>query len=63
MDSRELLPRATAAGVTYIPGASYFVGAATGRGARNLRLAFSFLPPGELTEGIRRLGRAIEAER
>ncbi len=57
LNAGELLPRATDAGVTYIPGASYF---ARGDGRRNLRLAFSFLPPDQLTEGIRRLGRVIQ---
>jgi DNA-binding transcriptional MocR family regulator len=56
LDAGALLPKATAAGVSYIPGASYF---ARGDGRRNLRLSFSFLPPPDLTEGIRRLGRAI----
>ncbi|MDQ3700837.1 MAG: PLP-dependent aminotransferase family protein [Chloroflexota bacterium] len=55
-DATALLPRATAAGVSYIPGASYF---AHGDGRRHLRLAFSFLPPAELTEGVRRLCRVI----
>lgn len=55
-DAGALLPRATAAGVSYIPGASYF---ARGDGRRNLRVAFSFLPPEQLVEGVRRLCRAI----
>lgn len=56
MDAVELLPRATEAGVTYIPGTSYFAG---GGGARHLRLAFSFLPPDQLAEGVRRLSSVI----
>ena len=32
-----------------------------GRGAHNLRLAFSLQPPDRIAEGIRRLGRAIRA--
>jgi 2-aminoadipate transaminase len=60
MDAAALLGPATAAGVTYIPGASYF---ARGDGRRHLRLAFSFLPPDELVEGVRRLGRTIDAAR
>jgi DNA-binding transcriptional MocR family regulator len=68
LDAGTLLSRATAAGVTYIPGASYFAhpdGAPAASsplargGARHLRLAFSFLPPPELAEGIRRLCRVI----
>jgi DNA-binding transcriptional MocR family regulator len=60
LDAGDLLPRAAEAGVTYIPGASYF---ARGSGARHLRLAFCFLPPPQLVEGVRRLGRVIEAAR
>jgi DNA-binding transcriptional MocR family regulator len=58
LDAGALLPRATEAGVTYIPGASYF---ARGAGARHLRLAFSFLPPAQLVEGVQRLCRVIRA--
>jgi 2-aminoadipate transaminase len=60
MDAGALLPRAAEAGVSYIPGASYF---ARGDGTRHLRLAFSFLPPEELVEGVRRLCRTIDAAR
>ncbi len=60
MDAGALLAPAAAAGVSYIPGASYF---ARGDGRRQMRLAFSFLPPDELVEGIRRLGRTIDAAR
>jgi 2-aminoadipate transaminase len=60
MDAGALLAPAAAAGVSYIPGASYF---ARGDGRRYMRLAFSFLPPDELVEGIRRLGRTIDAAR
>lgn len=52
MDAVGLLPAARAAGVEYIPGPSYF---ATGGGRRHVRLAFSFLPPAQLVEGVRRL--------
>ncbi|MBI3973830.1 MAG: PLP-dependent aminotransferase family protein [Chloroflexi bacterium] len=60
LDAGALLPRATDAGVTYIPGASYFV---TASGARNIRLAFSFLPPAELVEGVKRLCFVIQKAR
>jgi 2-aminoadipate transaminase len=56
LDTGALLPKAAEAGVAYIPGASYF---ARGDGRRHLRLAFSFLPSAELTEGVRRLSRVI----
>jgi DNA-binding transcriptional MocR family regulator len=58
MDATALLPRAVEAGVSYIPGAQNYV---RGDGRRNLRLAYSFLPPDQLVEGVRRLCRAIEA--
>jgi hypothetical protein len=60
MDAGALLPRAAEAGVSYIPGASYF---ARGDGTRHLRLAFSFLPAEDLVEGVRRLCRTIDAAR
>ncbi|HEX2036439.1 MAG TPA: PLP-dependent aminotransferase family protein [Chloroflexota bacterium] len=59
LDAAGLLPRATAAGVSYIPGSSYFASGASGSGSRQLRLAFSFLPPQQLVEGVRRLCRTI----
>jgi 2-aminoadipate transaminase len=59
-DAGALLDAATAGGVSYIPGASYF---ARGDGTRHLRLAFSFLPPEDLVEGVRRLSRTIDAAR
>ncbi len=52
LDAVELLPAARAAGVDYIPGPSYF---ASGSGRRHVRLAFSFLRPPDLIEGVRRL--------
>ena len=56
LDAGALLPQAAAAGVTYIPGASYF---ARSPGAAHLRLAYSFLPADQLVEGVRRLCRVI----
>jgi 2-aminoadipate transaminase len=60
MDAGALLPRATEAGVTYIPGASYFARAS---GVRYLRLAFSYLPPDQLVEGVRRLCGVLQRAR
>ena len=61
LDAVELLPAARAAGVDYIPGPSYF---AAGGGSRHVRLAFSFLPPADLIEGVRRLmGVVAQARR
>ena len=53
LDASELLPRAEQAGVSFIPGTANFT---HGDGSRYLRLAFSFLPPDQLTAGIQRLG-------
>jgi 2-aminoadipate transaminase len=51
-DTGALLPKAHAAGVSYIPGAQNFP---RSDGRRHMRLSFSFLAPEQLTEGIRRL--------
>ena len=51
-DAAALLPKAAEAGVSFIPGAQNFP---LSDGRRHLRLSFSFLPPAQLTEGIRRL--------
>jgi 2-aminoadipate transaminase len=47
-----------AAGVTFVPGSDFF---ADGGGARSLRLAFSFVSPGEIAEGVERLGALLRA--
>jgi 2-aminoadipate transaminase len=52
-DAGALLGRATAAGVTFVPGADF-------GGARNTaRLAFSFVSPDEIREGVRRLAALV----
>ncbi|OQY25929.1 MAG: hypothetical protein B6I34_01050 [Anaerolineaceae bacterium 4572_32.1] len=50
--------RETAAerGVLFVPGTGFF---ASGGGERNLRLAFSFVPPGEIERGVSILAQAI----
>jgi 2-aminoadipate transaminase len=58
LDAVDLLSAARVAGVDYIPGPSYF---AAGGGRRNVRLAFSFLPPADLVEGVRRLMGVVAA--
>ncbi|HEU5101737.1 MAG TPA: PLP-dependent aminotransferase family protein [Roseiflexaceae bacterium] len=58
IDADELLPRAEAAGVSYIPGARFHTG---GGGANALRLAFSLYEPDELIDAASRLGNAIRA--
>jgi len=52
-DAAALLGRATAAGVTFVPGADF-------GGARNTaRLAFSFVSPDEIREGVRKLAALV----
>ena len=50
------LAEAEAAGVTFVPGTDFF---ADGSGGRSLRLAFSFVSPDEVTEGIGRLAGVL----
>jgi len=58
MDGVELLPRAAAAGVVFLPGA-WFSPAPTAATRRALRLNFSTLPEPRIVEGARRLSGAI----
>ena len=53
VDASELLPRATDGGVTYVPGADF------GGAAASARLAFSFVSPAEIDEGVRRLAALV----
>ena len=53
VDAAELLPRASKAGVTFVPGADF------GGAASSARLAFSFVSPAEIDEGIRRLAKLL----
>jgi 2-aminoadipate transaminase len=58
-DSRELLARAEETGVTFVKGSDFFPG---GRGGeRSLRLAFSFVSPDEIAEGVSALGSLARA--
>jgi DNA-binding transcriptional MocR family regulator len=59
-DSTRWLPLAERAGVSYAPGARFFPEG--GDGSRHLRLAFSLLEPGELVEGVSRLGSVLREE-
>jgi DNA-binding transcriptional MocR family regulator len=52
-DAGALLERATAAGVTYVPGADF------GGAPNTARLAFSFVSPDEIREGVRRLAALV----
>ncbi|HZS31206.1 MAG TPA: PLP-dependent aminotransferase family protein [Gaiellaceae bacterium] len=55
----ELLARAEEAGVTFVKGSDFFPG---GRGGeRSLRLAFSFVSPDEISDGVARLGGLVRA--
>ena len=57
--SAELLAEAETAGVTFVKGSDFFPG---GRGGeRSLRLAFSFVSPEEIAEGLARLGALVRA--
>ncbi len=60
MDAAALLPRAEAAGVSFIPGARFYT---AGGGSNTLRLAFSLYDPDELIEAARRLGGVIDQDR
>ncbi len=53
VDASELLPRAEAAGVTFVRGTDF------GGGPRSLRLAYSFVSPTEIADGVARLAAAI----
>jgi DNA-binding transcriptional MocR family regulator len=57
--SSELLAEAEAAGVTFVKGSDFFPGGLGGE--RALRLAFSFVSPDEIAEGVSVLGRLARA--
>jgi len=58
-DTSELLADAEEAGVTFVKGSDFFPG---GRGGeRALRLAFSFVSPDEIAEGVSVLGSLLRA--
>ena len=56
VDAGEVLPRAIAGGVAYVPGQPFFV---DGSGANTIRLAYSKEPPDAIVIGIERMCRAI----
>lgn len=58
-DAGELLERATAAGVVFVKGADFFPGGAGGRSSA--RLAYSFVSPAEIAEGVARLAALLPA--
>jgi DNA-binding transcriptional MocR family regulator len=51
------LSRAEAAGVTFVKGSDFF---ADGRGAQSLRLAFSYVSPEEIGEGVARFAALLQ---
>jgi 2-aminoadipate transaminase len=55
VDVGELLPRAEENGVTFVPGTDF------GADPNTLRLAFSFVSPDEIAEGVSRLAAALPA--
>ena len=56
VDAGEILPRAIAGGVAYVPGQPFFV---DGAGANTIRLAYSKETPDSIVEGIKRMCLAI----
>ena len=58
-DAADLLPRAEAAGVTFVKGTDFFPRGHGGE--RSLRLAFSFVSPDEIREGVALLGPLLAA--
>ena len=53
----ELLAKAEAAGVSFVQGADFFPGGHGGE--RSLRLAFSFVSPKEIADGVALLARLL----
>jgi 2-aminoadipate transaminase len=53
VDTGELVPRAEAAGVTFVRGTDF------GGEPDTLRLAYSFVSPDEIADGVARLAAAI----
>ena len=58
LDSQSLLPEAASAGVLYTPGTLFY---ADSGGRNQLRLSFSEVPAKQITEGVKRLSRVIDA--
>jgi 2-aminoadipate transaminase len=57
--SSELLAEAEDAGVTFVKGSDFFPGGRGGESA--LRLAFSFVSPDEISDGVGRIGGLVRA--
>jgi 2-aminoadipate transaminase len=59
-DAAAVLARGEEAGVTFVKGADFYPGGAGGESSA--RLAFSFVSPDEILEGVDRLGTALAGE-
>lgn len=59
MDTGSMLAEALDAGVTYVPGDSFYPGATKGKNC--MRINFSYESPENITEAIRRLAEVIES--
>ena len=57
IDATALLPKAVAAGMAYVPGATFF---AHGARANTLRLSFVTVPPETITRGVALLGQVLK---
>ena len=55
----ELLAKAEAAGVSFVKGSDFFPGGSGGE--RSLRLAFSFVSPKEIADGVALLAKFVGA--
>ncbi|GAA5189071.1 PLP-dependent aminotransferase family protein [Rugosimonospora acidiphila] len=59
LHSKEMLPRAIAARVAYVPGTGFY---ADGSGGSHLRLSYCFPTPERIREGVRRLAGVLDEE-
>jgi 2-aminoadipate transaminase len=59
LHSKEMLPRAIAERVAYVPGTGFY---ADGSGAEHMRLSYCFPPPDRIREGVRRLATVVQQE-
>ena len=60
VDTAELLGRAAAAGTSFVKGSDFFPGGRDGRTAA--RLAYSYVTPAEIGEGVTRLAGLLGRE-
>jgi 2-aminoadipate transaminase len=59
LDAGDVLSRSEEAGVTFVKGADFFP---SGGGERSARLAYSFVTPDEIADGVARLGAVLAGE-